>query len=114
MKGVLDSQANARSGYCTGREIIRRFGGLSLTLASPSASEAWPAFAQGSPESPLRAELTGAGPDAQNTFENPDAVTTRRLNFEVRGSRWTTVSPGIQFRVWNSTWNRSSCKVAQG
>jgi alpha-N-arabinofuranosidase len=32
--------------------------------------------------------ITGAGPDAQNTFENPDAVATRQLDFEVRGSHW--------------------------
>jgi alpha-N-arabinofuranosidase len=30
--------------------------------------------------------ITGATPDSQNTFENPDAVATRELNFEVRGS----------------------------
>src|SRR6266851_9027027 len=32
--------------------------------------------------------ITGAGPDAQNTFGNPDAVTTRQLIFEVRGQHW--------------------------
>lgn len=31
--------------------------------------------------------ITGADPDAQNTFENPDAVATRQLIFEVRGSQ---------------------------
>ena len=30
--------------------------------------------------------ITGASPDAQNTFENPDAVTTRQLNFQGSGS----------------------------
>jgi len=32
--------------------------------------------------------ITGASPDAQNTFESPDAVSTRQLNFEVRGNQW--------------------------
>lgn len=32
--------------------------------------------------------ITGASPDSQNTFENPNAVTTRQLNFEVRGGHW--------------------------
>ncbi len=47
---MRDSQSSTRSGESTRREIIRRFGGLGLTLASP-------AFAQESSEPALRAKL---------------------------------------------------------
>jgi alpha-N-arabinofuranosidase len=56
MKFALDSQSNARRGAYTRREIIRRFGALGLTMASPSVSRAQ-ALGQKSTEPPLKAKL---------------------------------------------------------
>ena len=43
--------------------------------------------------------ITGACPDAQNTFANPDAVSTRILNFGVRRSQW-----GYRFPKHSISW----------
>jgi alpha-L-arabinofuranosidase len=32
--------------------------------------------------------ITGSDPDAQNTFENPRAVSTQEVKFSASGSRW--------------------------
>ena len=55
MKIPLDYRSNAKLRECTRREIIRRFGGL--TLASPRAGGVALALDRESPEPPLHAKL---------------------------------------------------------
>jgi alpha-L-arabinofuranosidase len=51
-------------------------------------------FAGGSaPSSVNVAEVNGAGPDAMNSFEHPDAVGVRELRLNVGGSRYAYVFP---------------------
>ena len=57
MTVALDSQSNARLGECTRREILRRFGALGLTLASPPVGRASEGSRPKSTAPTLRAKL---------------------------------------------------------